>query len=169
MRRRIVEEFDNYRITEDGRVFNSYGKELSQQLSNSGYKQVTLRDASGAGHSRFIHRLLAVAFIPNPEHKPCVNHKDGNRLNNDLDNLEWCTHKENSRHAFNTGLATPHGCNGESHGRHKLTDENVAYIMRTYVKGSREFGSSALARQLGVSTTTVYKVVHGKAWRCLSD
>ena len=52
----------------------------------------------------YIHRAIALAFIPNPENKPCINHKDGNKLNNSIDNLEWCTHQENMIHAGKTGL-----------------------------------------------------------------
>lgn len=50
-----------------------------------------------------IHRLIAIAFIPNPNNLPCVNHKDLNKLNNSLNNLEWCTHSQNSKHAFENG------------------------------------------------------------------
>ena len=59
---------------------------------------------NGKGKKYLLHRLLAQAFIPNPEGKPCVNHKDGNKHNNALRNLEWVTRSENQRHAYETGL-----------------------------------------------------------------
>lgn len=93
----------NYRIDKDGNIFNRHGKSISVHLSNSGYKYVCLK-ITGKSVGRFIHRALAIAFIPNPEGKEFVNHKDGNKLNNKLSNLEWCTRSENVQHAYNTGL-----------------------------------------------------------------
>lgn len=89
-----------YHIREDGVIINTNtGKELKVFIDPRGYKQVTIK-----GKTYKIHRLLAVAFIPNPENYPIINHKDGNKLNNDLDNLEWCTYSYNTRHGFSIGL-----------------------------------------------------------------
>ena len=75
------------------------GKMLTSVTINNGYQHVTI-----FGKSVAVHRLVAEAFIPNPEHKPYVNHLDGNKKNNDVHNLEWCTAKENVAHAYSTGL-----------------------------------------------------------------
>lgn len=69
-------------------------------IDSGGYQQVLL--SSKRVHKK-IHRLVAEAFIPNPDNKPCVNHIDRIKTNNHIDNLEWCTYKENTIHSFNTG------------------------------------------------------------------
>lgn len=72
-------------------------------ILNTGYYYVNLYKNK---HSRrcLLHRIVAEAFIPNPSNFPCVNHKDGNKLNNDITNLEWCTYSYNEKHAFDTNL-----------------------------------------------------------------
>jgi hypothetical protein len=79
------------------------GRILSSRINNSGYLSVRL-SKEGFVVTRFVHRLIAEAFVPNLQDKPCVNHKDGNKLNNEIDNLEWVTHKENMQHAYKIGL-----------------------------------------------------------------
>lgn len=94
-----------YNICEDGRVYSRISHKFLKPCDNNGYKTVTI--VLDGKHKRFsLHRLIAETFIYNPEDKPCVNHKDGNKANNSVDNLEWCTHKENSNHAVKTGLIT---------------------------------------------------------------
>jgi uncharacterized protein YlaI len=88
---------------------NTY--KILKQVNNSknpsnNYYIVTLVDMTGRRKNKPIHRIMCETFLPNTENKRHVNHKDGNKLNNSLTNLEWATEKENSQHAVNTGLTT---------------------------------------------------------------
>jgi len=85
------------------RVQNRKPKQLKTRVATIGYLCVDL-NANGINVQKHIHRLIAEAFIPNPENKPTVNHKDGNKLNNDISNLEWNTYSENNKHAVDNGL-----------------------------------------------------------------
>lgn len=82
-------------------------KILKCSISHCGYKQAQL-SKNGKIVSKTIHRLVAEAFIPNPDNLPCVNHIDCNKMNNNVDNLEWCTYSYNEKHAFKNGLLKIH-------------------------------------------------------------
>ena len=82
------------------------GRNMSFFINKSGYLEATLcKNCKKRLHR--VNRLVAEAFIPNLENKPCVNHKDGNKLNNNVNNLEWCTYSENLIHAWKNGLCKP--------------------------------------------------------------
>lgn len=99
---KIIPEFPNYLIFDDGRVW-SLAKHLflKPRITWGGYYSVGLKN-NGKSTTRFIHRLLAEAFIPNPNNYKVVNHKDENKLNNSLNNLEWCDAKYNTN--YGTGI-----------------------------------------------------------------
>lgn len=90
-----------YWVSNLGRVKNRYNKILALQLRANGYYQITLWKGKYINKTYTVHRLVAEAFIPNPDNLPQINHKDHNRLNNRADNLEWCTPKYNSNHKRN--------------------------------------------------------------------
>lgn len=113
---KLIENFPNYKINVHGEILSRY-KYKTSIISDEwrpvkhvldkgiGYYLVTLVH-EGKRKNCFIHRLVATAFIDNPENKPMVNHIDGDKTNNHINNLEWCTAKENSVHAVRTGLTT---------------------------------------------------------------
>lgn len=97
--------FNNYLATTDGLILHKNTLiQVNTRLDKDGYPRVTIEDNKGNKLTRFVHRLVAITFIPNPYNKPQVNHKDGNKLNSNVDNLEWVTNSENSAHAIDTGL-----------------------------------------------------------------
>jgi hypothetical protein len=100
-------------------------KILKPQKMGNGYLRVSLYKKKKCCN-KAIHTLVAKAFIPNPLNLPEVNHKDGNKHNNNVTNLEWCTDSYNKLHAFKTGLMN--AVKGENHGNHKLTDLQVKEI-----------------------------------------
>lgn len=110
---RNIEGYPNYRVSSDGEIKsnknNRHGKTdeyhaISQRVNkNTGYSQASITDGRKV-KTLNIHREVAKAFIPNPENKPEVNHKDGNKQNNSVDNLEWVSHSENIKHGYDNGL-----------------------------------------------------------------
>lgn len=102
--RDVVGYETRYEVSSTGKVFSHRcGRLLKQHKNPDGYYKVKLQKANGEVHTCFVHRLVAIAFIPNPEDKETVNHKDTNKTNNNIDNLEWCTKGENTRHAWANG------------------------------------------------------------------
>lgn len=87
--------FESYSVDKKGNVYNRYGKRLRPELSRKGYLRVSLSNKSVKHKKYLVHRLVAEAFIPNPKGLPQVNHKDENKQNNCIENLEWVTALEN--------------------------------------------------------------------------
>lgn len=143
---------NDYIITEQGEIINKRnGRKLRPQPNGKGYLRVFI-----CQKKLFVHRLVAEKYIPNPENKPQVNHKDGNRLNNSVDNLEWVTNQENRDHAVKNRL---HLC-GEDCPWSKLNWEKVDFI-RTH----NEYTAKQLAEMYNVTVPTVREVRQGKSWK----
>lgn len=101
----------DYEITKEGKIIslkNNKRYEIKGYIDKYGYRRVLLH-VNGTRLKFFVHRLVANKFITNPNNKPQVNHIDGNKLNNNVSNLEWCTPKENIQHAIKTGLRVRKG------------------------------------------------------------
>lgn len=112
---KIIPEYPAYKISDDGKVYSCFKpktsivtdtwRELKQIYDKScGYMIVTLCSGNGRRQNKRVHRLLMEAFVPNPHNYSQINHIDGNKLNNSLSNLEWCTGKHNSSEAVRIGL-----------------------------------------------------------------
>lgn len=131
-------------------------------IKDKGYCRVSLNNGNGKISKR-VHRLVAEAFIPNPENKLEVNHKDGNKLNNCVSNLEWCTNKENIEHSIRTGLKKH--CNGCSNSSSKFTEEDIIFIRKNYKKRDPMYGGVALARRYSCCPKTIYDIVTKKHYK----
>lgn len=96
MQYKNIQNYPGYQITSDGRVWSEKSQKfLKPKLRKDGYLNYTLSH-QGKTKTFFAHRLVAIAFIPNPNNLPCINHKDQNPLNNNVDNLEWCDYSYNN-------------------------------------------------------------------------
>ena len=96
--------YNSYKVNEKGEVFSlKRNKKMKTSINHKGYEQIYIC-VNGKKKTTFVHRLVALAFIPNPKNLPQVNHKDGNKLNNNVDNLEWVSDNTNQIHAFRNNL-----------------------------------------------------------------
>lgn len=122
------------------------------------YKSVRL-SAGGMAKTFYVHRLLAISFIPNPENKPCINHINGIREDNRLYNLEWCTQKENIRHAWDNNLCTPHGAdNGKGQARACIIN-GIEYVSLTEAAAALRIDRAAVSRYVsGKKTCKKYTI-----------
>ena len=142
-------------------------KTISPTKNKEGYCRVTL-SKNGIRINYSVHRLVAIAFIENIENKPCVNHIDGNKTNNSVENLEWCTTTENIRHAYNHGLNKyhpeylPHLC-GEENPKHILTENDVIEI-RALLK-SGKYNQHEIGKMYGVSNYAICDIKRGRSWK----
>ena len=166
---------DTYMISDLGRVKSLSGllttkvgvvkprrlRIMSQTIKSNGYLSIMF--SVNSNQKRFhVHRLVAIAFIPNPENKPEVNHKDCDKKNNAKWNVEWNTIQENTDHAVVNNLVSK----GESSYSSKLTELNIIAIRRL-CRINPKFNKSRVAKKLGVRDTTIHKIIKGQRWKHL--
>lgn len=133
---------------------------IKPTIGTNGYMKVSFR-CNGKRYTRNIHRLLAQTFIENKENLPCVNHIDGNKLNNSLLNLEWVSYSKNIQHAYDNGLTK--AAKGES--KSMLTNKDVLNIVKMKTNGGT---LRAIAKEFGISASTVSGIVLGRTWSHLT-
>ena len=157
----IIKQIDKkYKVSLIGNcILNEKGKELKVQKNTSGYLYVNLCHNSKS-YKKYIHRLKAIAFIENKNNCKEVNHIDGNKLNNDLNNLEWVTSKENKIHAFENNI---NKYKGETHKKSKLKEIDVINIRSEYLKNKTSH--SKLAVLYGVNQSVITRVINKFSWK----
>lgn len=130
-----------YFASQNGNIYNRHGELMQGAIDRCGYRHIIVNRKN-----KNVHRIIAETFIPNESGLPCVNHKDGNKLNNSVDNLEWCNHSENTLHSFRNGLQ-------------KKVGESLVYTEEEleYIKNHLYEKPSIVAAYLGRNKDTVRK------------
>lgn len=168
-----------YRISKDGMIFSEIVSKYMRPTIKNGYYFISLRK-NGRYYGFYLHRLIATTFIPNPECKRCVNHIDGNKKNNSLQNLEWVTHSENIRHRdtvlgyvypieklkHNLSIARKNNdIRGSKHPLSKLSEEEAKQIYSL----SMVLDAVSIAKRYGISPSTVKAIKSKKLWSFIHD
>lgn len=148
-----------YSVSDDGQVRNDRNGHILKAAENSGYHRVCLWD-HGKGKNCSVHRLVAIAFLPNDDKKPEVNHKDGNKGNNVVGNLEWVTGAENKRHCREVlGKVNRHPNTEAAHNACKKR-------VRCVNTGAEYESITAAAKAIGVSQGTLSEHLLGMSRHC---
>lgn len=137
-------------------------KFLTQYEDGRGYLHVKLYNGKGKPKSVTSHRIVASTFIPNLQDKPQINHIDGNKLNNKLENLEWCTHEENMFHV-RTMNQRRSSIEGENNISSKLTKNQVLEIREKYSKGG--ITMTKLGELYNTKYTNISSIINRKTWK----
>ena len=165
---KVIPEYPRYSISNKGNVINNKtGRAISQRMTTNGYMRFNVRKGDVPYEKPRVlmtHRVVADLFLPKVEGKTYVNHKDANKTNNDVNNLEWCTAQENSQHACKTieGLRDTY--------MHNLSKAQEANKLRIVVhKGGAYIGAydskQEAAKALGLHEKTIYNGLHGMSNR----
>ena len=122
------------------------------------YLQVSL-SKNGVSKRYLIHRLIAKTFIDNPLNLPEVNHKDEDKTNNCVSNLEWCDHKYNNNYGSKKTSS-----NGENNSMNKFPEEVIREVKKLYIPKDKEFGATALSKKYNMSITHIVAIAKGRKW-----
>ena len=153
-----------YAVSNFGKVL-SYrtGKQLCTRIYK-GYEIANFHSLiTGGTKSYRVHRLVALAFVPNKNGYPDVNHLDGDKLNNCAINLEWSNDSLNISHAYATGLCKP--LKGDMNPNSKLSAVDVLAIREEYARDKHHGAIRDIARKYKVVPNTIFSIVHNKKWR----
>lgn len=158
-------EKSEYTVDTIGRIYSKFSKNyLKPYVNTSGYYLVDLYHKKRR-HTMQVHRIVAIAFIPNPELLPTVNHKNGNKANNTAENLEWMTRLDNVRHAWITGLAKPRY--GTDNPANKYTEEQI-HAVCSYIEMDI-LTNREIATACGVNITLIRDIKFRGKWKHISS
>lgn len=158
MEYKTIPNHPRYEISKEGTIRTKVSLKIkSQYVGSTGYYMVSFSYSNKSKPLR-VHRLIAETYIPNPESQPEINHKDGNKLNNDIANLEWVTHLENMQHANKTGLMNNRGSNN---GTSKLKEADIPKI-RELLK--TKLSQQKIANMFNVSRSAILMIHLNKRW-----
>lgn len=147
-----------YEVSNTGLVRSVRVHILKPETTNRGYLRIGTYMGNNKWDHKSVHRLVAEAFIPNPDNKPSVNHKNGIPTDNRAENLEWCTAKENAQHAVDTGLYPI----GIRNNKAKLTEAQVRTIRNMYKEG---VPVAKLAIKYRMDESTLFDLVKYRTWK----
>lgn len=162
---RPLKQYPKYFISPGGDIFfyskkqRKYKKRKSF-VGNTGYLRIVL-NKNGVKYTKSVHRLVAETFVPKVVGKPHVNHKDGNKLNNDYTNIEWTTQSENQIHALNNHLYKT--AVGSSYHRSKLSSEDVLKIRSLWK--TNQYRQTDLAKRFNTTKPTINNIVNRYTWK----
>ena len=157
-----INQFGEIRTLKDSPKLKKYNVLKPQINKRNGYVYQMLYK-NGKGKLWRVHRLVAMIFLPNPYNLPQVNHKNGDKTDNRVENLEWCTYSENEKHAYNNGLKFAQS--GELHSSHKLNWEDVNYIRKHYIPRDKEYGLIPLSKKFNVKKETIQAIILKRTWK----
>jgi hypothetical protein len=166
-----IEGFEYYEVSNLGRVRSlshidsmgrlKEGKILTQNFDGKkNYLHVGMGKGTGRRYTKNVHRLVAKAFIPNPNNFKEINHKDEKKTNNAVTNLEWCDHTYNSNYG-----SKPGSVRGDKNPQNKFSYEDVVFIKKHHIACGGRYTNKDLALMFGISPTHVCAIAHGRRWK----
>ena len=160
------EFYMDYSIDEYGGIYHN-GNKLAWHINENGYATITLHNAHGYKYYK-VHRLVMYNFdkVFHP-FLTDVNHKDGNKLNNHISNLEWCTRSYNIKHAYDNGLHLPAPSKGEKNGNSKYTKKVISKVIIDIHNG--KLSRTEISEKYGIPKETISAIKTKRIWRWLSE
>lgn len=158
---------DKYYVSNMGRIFttSAHNKRNNPAIMKPALTDGYLRTVMNRKTIK-VHRIVAMTWIENPNGKPQVNHKNGDKTDNRVANLEWCNNSENQLHAYRTGLSKP--LRGNKNPRTKLNENDVLRFKCEWSSRPRLKTRKQYAEEFGVSEAAIKDIIRGRSWKWLS-